>query len=89
MTTGVAAPDAGARRPIHDDVPVTATQLPDDPAQMAGRQPRVAALLGVVAALSPEAQDAVLSECLSRAEAAQRLAELERRLEQMDEQRRA
>lgn len=59
------------------------------PADLAAERQRVATLLETLAALSPESRDALLTECQSRAEAAQRLAELERRVAEMGEERRA
>lgn len=59
------------------------------PLGLAGQERRVEALLAVLGRLAPEVQDAMLSECLSRATSAEQLSELQRAVQELGIQRRA
>lgn len=59
------------------------------PVGLVGQERRVEALLAVLGRLSPEVQDAMLTECLSRATSAEQLSELRRAVQDLETQRRA
>lgn len=54
------------------------------PSGLAGMERRVGSLLGVLAQLTPEDQEAVLSECFTRATTAQQLAELKQTVQDLE-----
>lgn len=66
------------------DAPDASAECDQIPDALAGQKRRIAALLGVLEALDPEGREAVLSECITRAEAAQQLAELKLAVQELE-----
>ena len=66
-----------------------ATPATSLPSSLSGLERRIDSLLGVLAQLSPEDQEAVLSECFTRAATAQQLAELKQAVQDLEATKRS